>query len=368
MSVILFIIYPLLGLYLALSIIGAIGFFLTRGSKKSGSTLNPKISIIICARNEEKNITFCLHSIIAQNYDPNNFELILIDDNSGDKTVSVAHNILKNARFKYKILSNETHHGKKQSIRRAISEAQYPLIVTRDADTFTVSASWLQSIAEHYRQTKADLIIGPVSIANHSGLIWALQAVENNVLSIFSAGSAFYKRAFLCSGANLIFTKEIFEKTGSYASHIQIPSGDDVLLLEEVKKINGKISFLKSKSAIVLTYPCLQFSDLIRQKVRWASKYKVNPNPFNMLSAALILLTNLSFLFAVTALPFVTAKLPLQLFTLLKLLIDILLLFLASTFIKNKNLLWFGLPVAIIYPVYACIVGIASFIVKPKWK
>jgi hypothetical protein len=56
------------------------------------------------------------------------------------------------------------------------------------------------------------------------------------------------------------------------------------------------------------------------------------------------------------------------LFISLKLIIDILLLFLASAFIKNKQLLWYSLPVACIYPVYAVIVGISSLFVKTKWK
>lgn len=368
MSIVIFIIYALLGIYLALSVGGALGFLMSKAPKKPNAGPGPKISIIVCARNEEKNITYCLQSIIAQNYDPGNFELILVDDNSHDKTLNIARNILQNARFKYKILSNEKHHGKKQSIRRAVSEAQHPLIVTRDADTFTVSTSWLQSISQHYQKTRADLIIAPVSIANYSGLMWALQAAENNVLALFSAGSAFYKKPFLCSGANMAFTKEIFEKTGAYAAHLHINSGDDVLFLEDVKKIKGRISFLKSKAAIVITYPVLRFSDLINQKVRWASKFKVNSSFFNLLTASLVFLANLAFLFAIGALPFVPLKLPLQLFVLLKLLIDILLLFLASTFIKNKNLLWYGLPVAIVYPVYACMVGVGSFFMKPKWK
>jgi len=224
-SVILIIIYSLLVFYALVSFAAAYGFFRTQNSANS-SQQNSKITVIVCARNEEKNISYCLQSLMIQKYDPADFELILVDDNSHDRTLSTARNILQNARFKYKIISNNTHHGKKQSIRRAVSEAQHPLIVTRDADTFTVSDTWLQSISRHYQKTKADFIIGPVSIANYSGLMWALQAVENNVLTLFSAGSAYYRKAFLCSGANLVFTKTIFEKCGAYASHLHIPSGD----------------------------------------------------------------------------------------------------------------------------------------------
>jgi hypothetical protein len=55
-------------------------------------------------------------------------------------------------------------------------------------------------------------------------------------------------------------------------------------------------------------------------------------------------------------------------FILLKLIIDILLLFLSSSFTKNKNLNWFSLPVMIVYPFYVLIIGILSFFLKPKWK
>ncbi|MEO7119767.1 MAG: glycosyltransferase, partial [Ginsengibacter sp.] len=42
------------------------------------------ISVIIPARNEEKNISNCLRSIINQTYSENLFEIIVIDDHSTD--------------------------------------------------------------------------------------------------------------------------------------------------------------------------------------------------------------------------------------------------------------------------------------------
>lgn len=371
MNSISLVLYCLLAIYLLIALICAYGFSRTKPIDKKTSALpDPvKFSLIVCARNEEKHIVYCLRSIAAQAYPPNDFELILVDDASTDQTNSLAQELLQKVSFHYKIIKNDNQLGKKKSILKAIAEAKHPIVVSRDADTFTVSNTWLQAIANQYKQTGSDFIIAPVSIANHSGLLWGIQAVENNILTLFSAGTAYFDRPFLCSGANLSFTKKLFTKSGSYSSHLSVASGDDVLLLEDVKKLEGsRISFLKSKEAIVLTYPCLSFNALLQQKIRWASKFKHNPNPFNFLLAALVFLLNLGTLFAMAALPFVTFKFHLQLFVLLKLLIDILLLFLASTFIKNKNVLWYAVPVTLVYPVYACIIGIASLIVKPKWK
>lgn len=53
----------------------------------SDSQFCPKISIIVPARNEEKRILPLLESIASQNY--KNFELIVVDDNSDDKTSDV---------------------------------------------------------------------------------------------------------------------------------------------------------------------------------------------------------------------------------------------------------------------------------------
>src|ERR1700733_14246035 len=52
-----------------------------------------KISVIIPARNEEKNIAACLHSVCKQNHPPNLFQVIVIDDGSADDTFTIASSI-----------------------------------------------------------------------------------------------------------------------------------------------------------------------------------------------------------------------------------------------------------------------------------
>ncbi|MBA2610372.1 MAG: glycosyltransferase [Bacteroidetes bacterium] len=328
------------------------------------------LTIIICARNEEKTIARCLTGILKQDYDLTQVQLILINDASSDRTVLQAESVLKNTNLNYKIITNPQQKGKKLSITYAISQANSELLVLRDADTFTTSTLWLQTISDFYKTTSSDLIIAPIVIANNFGILWALQAIENNVLALLNCGSAYYKKPFLCNGANLIFTKAIFEKVNGYASHLAIASGDDVLFLEDVKKIpSAKINYLKSEQAIVYTYPSFSFKQLINQKIRWASKFKHNKNMLNLTLAILSFGINLLWLFSLFYCFFVPQNGGFILFfVIFKLIIDILLLFLASRFVKNKGLGWFGLPVGCVYPMYACVVAIASVFIKPKWK
>ncbi|MFB5620252.1 MAG: glycosyltransferase family 2 protein, partial [Nitrosopumilus sp.] len=51
---------------------------------KNTSKTNPKVSIILPARNEEEFIGKCLESLIKQDYE--NYEIIVINDSSEDST------------------------------------------------------------------------------------------------------------------------------------------------------------------------------------------------------------------------------------------------------------------------------------------
>lgn len=361
--------FALLSLYAVILLWLAIGFLRTSYFKAKEKNLQMPLTLIICARNEEKNISICLNSLLKQEYVLSKVQLLLINDASSDQTVQRAEAILRRSAINYKIITNVDQKGKKESITYAMQFALNEVIVLRDADTFTLSPKWLQSISDFYQNHPSDLIIAPVAVANHSGLLWALQCIENNVLTVLSCGAARLNVPFLCSGANLIFTKSTFEKTGGYSSHKHIASGDDIFFLEDVKKIKGsRIGYLKSKESIVYTYPCFSFKTLIKQKIRWASKVKQNTNKLNLMLSATSFLSNLAWLCCFVGLYFPAFTAPCLLFIFLKLIIDILLLFLASGFIKNKQTVWYSLPVGCVYPIYACMVGVASLIVKPDWK
>lgn len=364
-----YILFSFLLLYAFVMAWFAIGFIKMEYFRPTYDTTTP-LTLIICARNEEKTIGRCLTTILKQDYALSQIQIILINDASTDSTVFQAESVLKATKINYKIITNPIQKGKKASIAYAISQADHEVLVMRDADTFTTSTLWLQSISDFYKTTSSDLIIAPVVIANNFGILWALQAIENNVLTVLSCGSAYFKKPFLCNGANLVFTKTIFQKVNGYTSHKKIASGDDVLFLEDVKKIPGvSINYLKSEQAIVYTYPAFSFKQLINQKIRWASKFKFNKNKLNLLLAVLSFSINLTWLFCLFYCFFVRQNGGfILIFVLFKLIIDILLLFLASRFVKNRGLGWFGLPVGCIYPMYACVVAIASVFIKPKWK
>ena len=63
-----------------------------------------KISVALCTYNGEKYIAQQLHSILEQTVSVD--EIVLSDDNSGDKTLQIAQEILSHSNVSYKILRN----------------------------------------------------------------------------------------------------------------------------------------------------------------------------------------------------------------------------------------------------------------------
>src|SRR5215472_11152070 len=54
---------------------------------------NPQVSIIVPARNEERNIRRCVESLLDQSYQ--NFEVIVVDDGSTDDTPHILEDIIQ---------------------------------------------------------------------------------------------------------------------------------------------------------------------------------------------------------------------------------------------------------------------------------
>jgi cellulose synthase/poly-beta-1,6-N-acetylglucosamine synthase-like glycosyltransferase len=357
-------------IYAVLAMLMAYGFEKAPNLITNENANDLKISVVVIARNEEEYIQACLKGIIQQNYPKECYEIIVVDDHSSDKTFTIATNVLSLSGIDFKIIQNTEHKGKKQSLIKAIDAAKYGFIITRDADTFTPSANWLSTFSSFYHQTKQEFVIAPIAIEHQKSILSSLQEIESAIVSVFTLATDELKIPFLCSGANLMFSKRLFELCNKYQSHIHIRSGDDVFFLNEVKKAEPhQIAYLKNKEAIVYTYPEKTFFDLIKQKIRWSGKVFQLNDTFNWISSLVIAFANFVFVFAVldAFLGVFNAKLALF-FVFLKLIIDILLVFLASRFVKVKsNVLFIGM-VAILYPLYASTVAFLATLIKPKWK
>lgn len=111
-----------------------------------------KISVIIPAFNEEKYIGKCLESIANQREKPD--EIIVVDNNSTDKTAEIAKSYGAN------VVVEKTQ-GMIPARNRGFDEAKYEIITRTDADTI-VPSDWISKIKESFKDQNLGALSGPV--------------------------------------------------------------------------------------------------------------------------------------------------------------------------------------------------------------
>ena len=328
------------------------------------------ISIIISARNEEKNIEECLSQIEKQNFPKENFELIIVDDASNDATFQLAKQFLEKSSLNFQIIQQKEHQGKKKNIANAIELSKGDIIITSDADVSYRNQNWLLTISNYFRIHNPNLLIMPVDFVTQRGILPAFQIIENIALTGITAGYTGTNKPFMCNGANLAFKKTVYHNINGYESHMHISSGEDVFLLEGIKKLpESSIHYFLSRELIVKTKPQTSIKDFFNQRIRWAYKAKYNPNGLNMFAGIIIVLANFIFMALFVAILKKSVFIPyLSIFAVAKLLFDFLLLFLASVFLGRVKYIWWLIPFECIYWLYALTIGTASLFLKPYWK
>lgn len=235
-------------------------------------------SVIIPARNEEANIAACLNSILQQNYAANLYEIIVIDDCSTDSTAVIVEEFSnKNKNILLIDLKSELDNCrlnayKKKAIEIGIKRAKGNWIVTTDADC-VVPENWLKNFNTFIIKNNCVFIAAPVVFNTNNSILQNFQYIDFMALQATTAASVYKQFHTMCNGANLAYSKQAFEQVNGFKNIDNIASGDDMLLMNKIKKIYPKqIGYLFSNQSIVTTQPMFSWSSFINQRIRWASK------------------------------------------------------------------------------------------------
>jgi len=342
-------------------------------STKSDITNRPKkfVSVIIATRNEEKNLPALFNSLLSQNYPKDLFEVIVCDDASEDNTAGIAEMFSRSGE-NITIIKTPAGglSGKKQALKRGYMEAKGEFIITTDADC-TFDPDWIQSIVDGFADScQPVLLIGPVVIDWGDNKIFSqLQALEFMSLQGSTGGASNIGLPIMCNGANLAITRQAWLAAKNQIRGDRYESGDDIFLLQAIKKLYpGKIHFLKNHASVVTTKPSKNIKEFLSQRMRWAGKSAGYTDLFTLLTGSIIAVY--SILLSIWTLTHLTSTNPLSgfAFIALKMIIDFPLMLMTSRFFRaQKLMLWYPL-LAIIYPFYVTIILISSILLPNNWK
>lgn len=328
------------------------------------------ISVIISARNEEDNISNCIESLYKQDYPADRFEVILVDDQSTDRTYKVIQDSLVKYPLNAKILITTGDGGKKNALKMAINEASGEIILTTDADCL-VSPGWISLMNSCFEKTNAVFIAGPVMMIEEKGLLSKFQCLEFNSLMAATAGSFGINMPVMSNGANMGFYAAAYQNDMMQDNEA---SGEDVFTLFSMKRMFGKrkVNFLHSPQATVLTKTQETIGQFIMQRIRWTSKSSSYRDKDVVYTALSVFSINLLLLLS-GLLILVSDQLPLVIYPTaaaftLKCAVDYLLLRRYSGIYGQANLLKFLLLLEPIVILYTSLTGIIGNMVSFKWK
>ncbi len=234
------------------------------------SSTNEQISIVIAAKNESQNIPTLIDFLQKQNYNPCNYEVLIVDDNSTDSTFSIATQLTEKL-DNYSVLKahDKVHEGKRGALQIGIEKAKYSNILITDADC-KPNPDFLKTYSSKFSKNY-DFIFGVAPFIQANSLTNKISCFDNLWVHILTFSFANIKLPYSAAARSFGFKKSSFEKVEGYNNTKETISGDDDLLLREAVKKNLNIGTVINQEAFVFSKSKSTILEFINQKSRHTS-------------------------------------------------------------------------------------------------
>ncbi|MGJ3236007.1 glycosyltransferase [Marivirga sp.] len=227
------------------------------------------ISVIVCTYNRQEYLPYCLKYLANQSADNNNFEVLIIDNNSTDSTANIAKDFIKlNPQLVVKYFS-EKNKGLTHARNRGIKEAKGEILSFIDDDAF-VDYNFIKETKNYFDENQAVSAIGgkilPVYEVKEPKWMSKYLLTLVAALDMGNAPKKFKGRKFPI-GANMAFRSKVFKEYGLF--NTDLGRRGDVLEGGEEKELFLR---LKKHKEIIHYVPKVKVDHIIPEK-RLTMKY-----------------------------------------------------------------------------------------------
>ncbi|MBI5059174.1 glycosyltransferase [candidate division KSB1 bacterium] len=265
--------------------------YLARGivTRYARRTDQPPVTIVVPVRNEEQALPRLLNSLAALDYPRDLIELILIDDQSSDRTVAVAQAHRSRLPFPMRIIdvregNVEGLTAKTRPLAVGIEAARTELILMTDADC-EVSPNWASGMVSHFADD-VGMVCGVTlpAVPDRRTLFSRLETLDWLFLIGSCAAFSGRQNAQALIGNNYAVRASTYRRLGTYRS---IPHNkvDDIALMLAVKNERKERIVMPAEADVVVrTQPLNGMRELVGQRYRWLQAW-----PFARPTARLVL-------------------------------------------------------------------------------
>ncbi|MFV0607140.1 MAG: glycosyltransferase [Niabella sp.] len=243
-------------------------------SKRRNESLQHPVSVIVCAKDEERNLTKNLPKILEQAYSSTT-QVLVVNDNSADDSRFTLQDL--NRTFKNLTvvdLQNEAKHiaGKKYPLSIGIKEAKNEILLLTDADCIPASENWVFKMQSGY-DDYTDIVLGYGAYEKLPGFLNIVIRFETFHTALQYLSYALAGLPYMGVGRNLSYKKNLFLKNKGFASINHLPGGDDDLFINKIARKNNTAIVIDPEAHTIST-PKKTWKDWKWQKTRHFSTSK----------------------------------------------------------------------------------------------
>lgn len=205
-------------------------------------SVEPRVSIIVVAHNEEVNLPQCLDSLLLQEY--HSFQILVVDGNSSDSTLRICQAYAdRDLRVKF-VHSSDPGQSIAKNRNLGVQSCATELIAFTDADC-VAPKEWLSHLVVNLDRLSA-VGVGGANIADPSGgpVMQAISQAQSSKLGFVGSiqGQVFSKEVSVSSlsCSNSLFTKKILEQVGGFNEKLK-NMGEDYELSYKVKRAGNSL-------------------------------------------------------------------------------------------------------------------------------
>lgn len=222
-----------------------------KNGKTPLSTLQPPVTVIVCARDQADKLELNLPLILRQNYPE--FQVVVVNDASTDETEDVLMRFEKSTPNLYHTFippGVQNVSARKMAITIGIKASKYEHLLFIDPDCVPESDDWISSVMSSFDE-KTGLVLAYSTFPEENDFFTKMVLFDNLFSAIQFMGFAVNRKTYMGFSNNMAYKKELFFRNKGFASYLYLNSGEDDLFISEISTSENTRISIEPESKVV---------------------------------------------------------------------------------------------------------------------
>jgi 1,2-diacylglycerol 3-beta-glucosyltransferase len=265
------------GLLLLSVIYAIVAAYIARGihNRYAVRVDTPSVSIIVPVRDEEEHLSDLLDSLTEIDYPHEQLEIIIVNDQSSDRTREIALSYQNRFSCRYHVFDVQDEPDGKLKLKtrplaQGLDRAQGEIVLMTDADC-VVPPDWVSGMVSYF-SSGIGMVCGttiPLRTTQTTPLLTQFETIDWLFLLGSAGGLSGKGQTQALIGNNYSVRMETYKALGTFRA-LAYSDLDDIALLRAVERsVQWRAVFPADPRVIVYTKPIPSLLELVRQRRRW---------------------------------------------------------------------------------------------------